>query len=182
MTAVKWRELQQAMLAREQQFIQHGVVSLDALQRAVRVVKALGEKLVFTNGCFDLLHAGHVRYLHQARQLGDRLIVAVNTDQSITRIKGKNRPILPLAERMDLLAQLRMVDWVVSFDELTPHNVLHALQPDVLVKGGDYTAIDQVEGCDIVQAYGGTVEILDLVPHRSTTQIINKIHGFPQIL
>ena len=175
--AIRLQELQQAVFIKQQQSFRSGIVQLNALQSYTQIAKALGEKLVFTNGCFDLLHAGHVRYLHKAKQLGDRLIVAVNTDPSITRIKGKNRPIMPLAERMELLESLAMVDWVIAFDEPTPHHLLRILKPDILVKGGDYTSIDHVVGSELVLAYGGDVKTLNLVEHCSTTRIIEKIQN-----
>ena len=136
--------------------------------------KLEGEKIVFTNGCFDLLHMGHVEYLEQAKSLGDRLIVAVNSDASVKRLKGESRPILPCEERVNLLAALTCVDFVVSFEEDTPEPLLKLLQPDILVKGGDYDETGIV-GHEIVKAYGGKVFPLKLIPGRSTTQIIEKI-------
>jgi D-beta-D-heptose 7-phosphate kinase/D-beta-D-heptose 1-phosphate adenosyltransferase len=151
-----------------------GVLSREALVTAVNQAKALGHKIVFTNGCFDLLHMGHVEYLKQAKSLGQRLIVAVNTDASVKKNKGPSRPILPEAERMNLLAALSCVDWVVSFDEDTPKALLQLIKPDILVKGGDYDEAGIV-GHEIVKAYGGKVYPLKLIPGRSTTQIIEKI-------
>ena len=146
------------------------------LDRATAVADARGrgERLVFTNGCFDILHAGHVSYLQQARAQGDRLIVAVNDDASITRLKGEGRPINHLARRMAVLAGLKSVDWVVPFSDDTPESLLRLLQPDILVKGGDYQ-VDGVVGADIVRAYGGEVKVLGLVPQLSTTAIVDKI-------
>ncbi|MGQ0657667.1 MAG: bifunctional D-glycero-beta-D-manno-heptose-7-phosphate kinase/D-glycero-beta-D-manno-heptose 1-phosphate adenylyltransferase HldE [Chromatiales bacterium] len=132
-----------------------------------------GERVVMTNGCFDILHAGHVRYLEQARRLGDRLIVAVNTDESVRRLKGPDRPINGLAQRMELLAALSAVDWVVSFAEDTPARLICRLGPDVLVKGGDYRP-EQVAGADCVQARGGEVVIVDFIPGYSTSRIIDE--------
>ena len=137
------------------------------------------KKIVFTNGCFDILHVGHMRYLRQAAQLGDLLIVGVNTDASVRRIKGNSRPINALQDRVEMLSALDFVDYVVVFDEETPFEVIKELQPDVLVKGGDYS-IDQIVGKDLVRSHGGEVVVLPLVAEKSSTNIINKIlesHG-----
>lgn len=151
-----------------------GVLTLDQLLIAVEDARTQGEKIVFTNGCFDILHAGHVAYLEQARSLGGRLIVAVNDDASVTRLKGLGRPINTLDRRMAVLAGLGAVDWVIGFSESTPERLLEVIKPDVLVKGGDYT-VDEVVGADIVKAYGGTVKVLGLVENSSTTAIVDKI-------
>jgi len=153
---------------------ERGVLSLDQLLIAIDDARAHGEKIVFTNGCFDILHAGHVTYLEQARAQGDRLIVAINDDASVSRLKGPGRPINAVDRRMAVLAGLGAVDWVVSFSEDTPERLLKQVQPDVLVKGGDY-GVGQVVGADIVQAYGGEVRVLGLVENSSTTAIVNKI-------
>lgn len=154
--------------------IGRGVMTLAQLQVAVADARAQGERIVFTNGCFDIIHAGHVGYLDSARRQGDRLIVAVNGDESIRRLKGPGRPINPLERRMAVLAALEAVDWVVSFDTDTPVPLLEALQPEVLVKGGDYS-VDQVVGADLVHGYGGAVKVLDFVDNVSTTHIVEKI-------
>lgn len=133
-----------------------------------------------TNGCFDILHAGHVAYLEQARALGDRLIVAMNGDDSIRRIKGEGRPINPVERRMAVLAGLGSVDWVLPFEEDTPERLLELLQPDILVKGGDYR-INEVVGANIVKSYGGKVEVLNFVDDCSTTAIVNKIKQNAQL-
>lgn len=151
-----------------------GVMSLEQLLTALEDARAHGEKVVFTNGCFDILHAGHVTYLEQARALGDRLVVAINDDASVTRLKGPGRPINSVDRRMAVLAGLGAVDWVVSFSEDTPEALLAQVRPDVLVKGGDY-GLDQVVGADIVLAYGGEVRVLGLVENSSTTAIVEKI-------
>ncbi len=151
-----------------------GVVNVEQLQSALRAARLRGERIVMTNGCFDILHAGHVSYLQQAREQGDRLIVAVNDDASITRLKGEGRPINHLARRMAVLAGLKSVDWVVPFSADTPESLLRLLQPDILVKGGDYS-VDGVVGADIVRSYGGEVKVLGLVPQLSTTAIVDKI-------
>lgn len=155
---------------------ERGVLGLEQLLLAVDDARAHKEKIVFTNGCFDILHAGHVTYLEQARAQGDRLIVAVNDDASVSRLKGPGRPINSVDRRMAVLAGLGAVDWVISFSEGTPENLLRAVKPDVLVKGGDY-GIDQVVGADIVNAYGGTVKVLGLVENSSTTAIVEKIRN-----
>ncbi len=151
-----------------------GKMTAEQLQIAVQVAKSRGEKIVFTNGCFDILHAGHVDYLTEARQEGDRLIVAINDDASVTRLKGESRPINSVDRRMTMLAGLAAVDWVVPFADDTPESLLKLLEPDVLVKGGDY-GIDQVVGADIVRDYGGAVKVLSLVEDCSTSAIVEKI-------
>jgi len=143
---------------------------LDIIHRA----KALGERIVFTNGCFDILHAGHVRYLEQARCLGDRLLIAVNDDASVSDLKGDSRPINNLQQRMTVLAALESVDWVVSFSESTPARLISELLPDVLVKGGDYQP-DEIAGADSVRENGGEIIVLDFHEGHSTTRIINSI-------
>ena len=136
--------------------------------------RARGERIVMTNGCFDLLHTGHVSYLQEAKTRGDRLMVAVNTDESVTRLKGKGRPINPLADRMAVLAGLAAVDWVVPFAEETPEQLVAEVLPDVLVKGGDY-APEAVAGGRIVLENGGSVEILNYREGRSTSGILDAI-------
>lgn len=153
---------------------ERGAVSEEQLLLAVEDARAHGERIVFTNGCFDIIHAGHVGYLEQAKQLGDRLIVAVNDDASVTRLKGEGRPINPCERRMAVLAGLESVDWVVSFADDTPERLLELLKPDVLVKGGDYKK-EQVVGWRIVESYGGKVAALDFLDDCSTTAIVNKI-------
>lgn len=154
----------------------HGIISEDEAARIIARAKAHNEKIVMTNGCFDLLHAGHVTYLEQARALGDRLIVAVNSDASVKRLKGETRPINGLRERMTVLSALACVDWVVAFEEDTPERLYCRLLPDVLVKGGDYT-VEQVAGGDCVVKAGGEVKILTFVDGQSTTTMINKARG-----
>lgn len=170
--AVSGPELRRAIIA--EQGAQRGVVTEEQLLLAIEDARASGERLVFTNGCFDIIHAGHVGYLEEARKQGDRLIVAVNSDPSIRRLKGSGRPINPLDRRMAVLAGLEAVDWVVSFDEDTPERLLRRVKPDVLVKGGDYRE-DQVVGGNIVKAYGGKVKVLSFFDNCSTTSIVNKI-------
>ncbi len=151
-----------------------GKLSAEQLLVAVKSAKARGERIVFTNGCFDILHAGHVDFLDEAKQEGDRLVVAINDDASVARLKGEGRPINSLDRRATILAGLASVDWVVPFSEDTPEALLEKLQPDLLVKGGDY-AIDQVVGADTVRSYGGEIKVLRFIDDCSTTALIEKI-------
>lgn len=151
-----------------------GILSREQLRDSVRQARARGQRIVFTNGCFDILHAGHVAYLEQARALGDRLVVAVNDDASVRRLKGVGRPVNPLDGRLRVLSGLQAVDWVVGFPEDTPEALLGDLQPDILAKGGDYRP-DQVVGAEIVTGYGGEVHVLGLVDDCSTTAIVRRI-------
>ena len=153
----------------------HKVVSLGAAARWVKRLQAQGQRVVFTNGCFDLLHLGHVRYLEEARSLGDGLIVGVNTDASVKRLgKDPARPVNPEADRAALVAALACVDRVVLFDEDTPLELITALQPDILVKGGDYR-LEEIVGREVVQARGGEVKGIPLVPGYSTTALLDRI-------
>ncbi|MCM2332040.1 D-beta-D-heptose 7-phosphate kinase / D-beta-D-heptose 1-phosphate adenosyltransferase [Geopseudomonas sagittaria] len=165
-------ELRRAV--QREQGVGRGVMTLDQLLPVLEDARAHGEKVVFTNGCFDILHAGHVAYLEQARAQGDRLVVAINDDASVARLKGPGRPINSVDRRMAVLAGLGAVDWVVSFAEDTPEVLLEKVRPDVLVKGGDY-GLDGVVGADIVLAYGGDVKVLNFVDSCSTTAIVEKI-------
>ncbi|WP_062261294.1 bifunctional D-glycero-beta-D-manno-heptose-7-phosphate kinase/D-glycero-beta-D-manno-heptose 1-phosphate adenylyltransferase HldE [Endozoicomonas arenosclerae] len=153
---------------------ERGVVTPDQLKIALEDARAHGEKIVFTNGCFDIIHAGHVGYLEQARQQGDRLVLAINSDASVKRLKGEGRPINSEDRRMAVLAGLEAVDWVVCFEEDTPEELLRMVKPDMLVKGGDYT-IDEVVGAPIVYEYGGEVKVLAFLDNCSTTAIVEKI-------
>lgn len=152
-----------------------GVMEEEALLTAIRISKAKGERIVFTNGCFDILHSGHVLYLEQAKRLGDRVVVAVNTDFSVSRLKGNNRPINSLEHRMNVLAGLRSVDWVIAFNEDTPERIIQAISPHVLVKGGDYQDIEALPGAKFVLAQGGKVQLLGLEEGCSTTRMIDRI-------
>ena len=149
------------------------MTTADALGLVSRLRNA-GQTIVFTNGVFDLLHIGHLRYLRQARQLGDALIVGVNSDRSVRQIKGPDRPVTNQAERAEILEALACVDGVVIFDEPTPFELISTLQPDVLVKGADW-AEDAVVGRDVVEARGGRVVRIALEPGASTTEIIERI-------
>jgi D-glycero-beta-D-manno-heptose 1-phosphate adenylyltransferase len=141
-------------------------------------LRAGGKRLVFTNGVFDLLHVGHVRYLAQARALGDVLLVAINSDRTVRELKGPNRPIFDQTERAEILAALRVVDYVVVFDDVSPRSLIAELLPDVLVKGGDYN-LDQIHGREEVEAAGGEVISLPFVEGASTTELIKRMK--PQI-
>ena len=144
------------------------------LAEAIRRARRQGARIVFTNGCFDILHAGHVGYLDEARHLGDRLIIAVNDDDSVRRLKGEGRPINKLEQRMRVLEGLAAVDWVVPFSEDTPEALLELVRPDVLVKGGDYVP-DEVVGAEFVRSYGGDVRVLSEVEGYSTTKLVKLI-------
>ncbi|MBK3331875.1 D-glycero-beta-D-manno-heptose 1-phosphate adenylyltransferase [Persephonella atlantica] len=136
--------------------------------------KKEGKKIVFTNGCFDIIHAGHVDYLEKAKALGDILVVGLNSDDSIRRIKGKERPVNIQQHRKKVLEALKPVDLVIVFDEDTPEKLIKMIKPDVLVKGGDWK-IENIVGADFVKSYGGTVTTIDFVYDISTTKIIEKI-------
>lgn len=150
------------------------IKDLSLTKKEVDQLKARGNRIVFTNGCFDILHPGHTRYLWAARQLGDSLIVAVNSDRSVRAIKGPGRPIMSQEERTELLAALGFVDGVVIFDEENPLQVIEALVPDILVKGGDWPE-DRIIGADVVKMSGGEVRRIPFVTGHSTTAIIEKI-------
>lgn len=147
----------------------------DDLMKILPIKRAQGRRIVFTNGCFDLLHVGHVRYLQAARTMGDLLVVGLNTDASVRKLnKGNGRPIVPQEQRAEVLAALACVDYVVLFDEPDPGRLIADLQPDVLVKGGDWKP-EQIVGRDTVEARGGIVRTIPLVPGVSTTALVEKI-------
>ncbi|MDQ3917456.1 MAG: D-glycero-beta-D-manno-heptose 1-phosphate adenylyltransferase [Acidobacteriota bacterium] len=146
----------------------------EELRRVREDLRAAGRRLVFTNGCFDLLHVGHVRYLREARALGDALLVAVNSDRSVRALKGAGRPVLSESERAELLAALSAVDFVTVFDEESPRALIAELLPDVLVKGGDY-ALEEIHGREEIERAGGRVVALPFVEGASTTSIIERI-------
>ena len=155
-------------------------MTLDAALAFVARERAAGRRIVFTNGVFDLLHPGHLRYLQQARALGDALVVGVNSDRSVRANKGEGRPITPEGERAEILAALASVDAVVIFDEDTPHAIIAALQPDVLVKGADW-AEDAIVGRDVVEARGGKVVRVPVEPGYSTSAIVERIRRTGQV-
>lgn len=150
------------------------IYALPQLQQQLEVWRTQGQKIVFTNGCFDLLHLGHVDYLEKARQLGDKLVLGLNTDASISRIKGPSRPLQDEMSRARVMASLLFVDAVVLFNDDTPLELIKAVQPDILVKGDDY-AVEQIVGHEVVIAKGGEVKTVPLVKGYSTTNIVNKI-------
>jgi D-beta-D-heptose 7-phosphate kinase/D-beta-D-heptose 1-phosphate adenosyltransferase len=152
------------------------VLSIDAAAKLAADIRARGGRVVFTNGVFDLLHPGHIRYLQDARGLGDALIVGINSDRSVRANKGPERPITPEIARAEILAALSSVDAVAIFDEETPADLVGRIQPDVLVKGADWGAANIV-GRDIVEARGGVVVRMELSPGYSTTELIRRVHG-----
>jgi D-beta-D-heptose 7-phosphate kinase/D-beta-D-heptose 1-phosphate adenosyltransferase len=154
--------------------VREKVKKRQALKTIAAQAKTEGKKIVFTNGCFDLLHMGHVQLLREAKNLGDILIVALNSDGSVRQIKGSDRPILPEEERAELIAALEMVDYVTMFDEPDPLNVIRELRPDVLAKGGDW-AEDKIVGREFVESYGGRVAVIPFLKGHSTTEIIERM-------
>lgn len=154
--------------------IESKIKNTTQLKGTVARLKAQGKKIVFTNGCFDLLHYGHVKYLEDAKKKGDILVVAVNSDASVKRIKGDRRPIVSEKDRMRLLAALESVNYVVLFKEDTPFEIINLLKPDVIIKGADWRK-NNIVGKDTVLGYGGKVSTIKLVKNRSTTNLIKKI-------
>ena len=167
--------LPELQAARVQHLDDTGVMTEPELLPLVHTCKQNGEIIVFTNGCFDILHSGHVAYLNEARKLGDKLIVAVNSDNSVSKLKGDSRPINKLQDRMEVLAGLKAVDWVVPFAEDTPDRIIRAIVPNMLVKGGDYKDPEALVGAKFVLSQGGRVQILSLKEGRSTSNIIAKM-------
>lgn len=167
-------ELLQELVSQESTAQVNKIHDLTSLKAQVEAWKVAGRKVVFTNGCFDLLHAGHVTYLEAARKMGDRLVLGLNTDASVRALKGPTRPVIHEADRARVLAGLEAIDAVILFGEDTPLNLINAIKPDVLVKGSDYTE-DQVVGGREVKSWGGRVALVDVVPGRSTTGIIDKL-------
>jgi rfaE bifunctional protein nucleotidyltransferase chain/domain len=155
-----------------------GARTLEGLAEEIRGLRAAGTRVVLTNGCFDLLHAGHVRTLEAARALGDVLVIAINSDDSVRRLKGPGRPIVPAAERAEVLAALSCVDYVVIFDELDPRRVVETLEPDVLVKGGDWS-LETIIGREEVEGRGGRVVVLPDIPGMRTSDLISRVRGDP---
>ncbi|HEY7553520.1 MAG TPA: D-glycero-beta-D-manno-heptose 1-phosphate adenylyltransferase [Candidatus Binatia bacterium] len=150
--------------------------SLEELKSAVLQAKARDQKIVFTNGCFDILHRGHLHLLREAKALGDLLIVAINSDRSVQQIKGSARPVISQAGRAELIAALEMVDYVILFDEVDPYRLIEELRPDILAKGGDWST-DQVIGGDIVERGGGRVAVIPYLKGFSTTEIIERVRS-----
>jgi rfaE bifunctional protein nucleotidyltransferase chain/domain len=150
------------------------LLTLSELKRRLNSARGSGKRVVFTNGCFDLIHPGHVRYLRAAKRLGDVLVVALNSDDSIRRLKGRGRPLVPARDRCEVVAALEMVDYVAVFSDDTPYQLIKALQPDILVKGGDWQP-DQIVGADLVRACGGTVRSLPFARGYSTTSLMKRV-------
>ena len=150
-----------------------------SLEEAVKIRKECrrkGKKVVFTNGCFDIIHVGHIRLLKEASKLGDVLIIGLNSDDSVRKIKGPARPINSLSDRAEVLSSIRYVDYIIAFEEETPRRLISLLLPDVLVKGGDYRK-DEIVGADVVEAEGGKVVTIPLVEGKSTTKLIERIRN-----
>ncbi len=151
------------------------LISRDTLKLVCAELKQNGKKVVFTNGCFDILHIGHVTYLEKAARLGDVLVIGLNSDESVSKLKGPSRPVNKESDRAGVLSALKFVDYVTVFGEVTPFELVSATIPDVIVKGGDYTP-ETIVGADIVTQNGGEVAVIPLVEGKSTTNIINKIN------
>lgn len=161
-------------IGRGNRFLESKVKTIAELKKSISLLKKRGKRVVFTNGCFDLLHYGHVKYLQEARKKGDCLVVAVNSDASVKRIKGKGRPLVGQEDRLKTIAGLESVDYVTMFDQDTPLKVIGLIKPDILVKGSDWKKADIV-GRDCVLGYGGKVVTVKLLDGRSTTNLIKKI-------
>lgn len=152
------------------------LINSDLLAQIIFEQKLNGKKVVFTNGCFDIIHSGHIYYLTEAKKLGDILVIGLNTDNSVRRLKGENRPINNQNDRAAVLSALRPVDFVCYFDEDTPLELIKIINPDVLVKGADYS-LENIVGADFVIANGGSVQTIQFIPNKSTTNIINKMRA-----
>jgi len=150
------------------------ILSRKELRTALDGLRSNGKKIVFTNGCFDILHVGHVQYLQEAKKLGDILVLGLNSDSSVRTLKGEKRPLVPEDERAIVLAALESVDFVTIFDESTPLELIEYLQPDFLVKGGDW-AVEEIAGAEAIKKWGGRVVIAPLTEGRSTTNVVEKI-------
>lgn len=150
------------------------IFSRKKLLKVINNLKKQKKKIVFTNGCYDILHIGHIKFLKKAKKYGDILLVAINSDSSVKKIKGDKRPIVPQKERAEILSALEFVDLVTVFYEPDPYNIIKDIEPDVLVKGGDW-AIDKIIGADIVKSKGGIVKNIKYIKGNSTTEIINKV-------
>ncbi len=156
--------------------IRSKILSGIELERWLTIARFKNQKIVFTNGCFDILHKGHIQYLAEASDLGDYLVVGLNTDTSVKKLKGNGRPYLDQESRVLTLASLKFVSFIVLFDEETPLELIQQIRPDILVKGADYKS-EEIVGSDFVKQYGGEVVTLDLVEGYSSTEIINKINA-----
>ena len=163
-------------MSKEQSLTEHKIISIDEISNRVRSWKKESRKLVFTNGCFDILHSGHVRYLQTAAGFGDILVLGLNSDTSVRKLKGSRRPIMTQADRAYILSAIEAIDCIVIFYEETPARLIQKISPDVLVKGGDYLPGDVV-GYDTVKENGGCVKIVPYVEGKSTSEIVNSILG-----
>ena len=152
----------------------HTVLELDELKKIVGLAKSTEKKIVFTNGCFDIIHGGHIEFLQKAKSLGDILVVGLNTDHSVRNLKGEGRPIKTERERANILSALKFIDYITLFNENTPEKLIREIRPDILVKGDDYK-IDEVVGREIVEGYGAHVELIPIVKGHSTTMTLEKI-------
>ncbi|MFN2340886.1 MAG: D-glycero-beta-D-manno-heptose 1-phosphate adenylyltransferase [Halanaerobium sp.] len=150
------------------------IMELEALKDEIEAKKEAGELIVFTNGCFDILHVGHIRYLKKAASLADKLVLAVNSDSSVRELKGKTRPFVPETERLEMLAALEMIDYLILFSEIDAKNLLKEIKPQVYVKGGDYR-IEDLPEAETVYSYGGKIVLVTEIKGKSTTNIIKKI-------
>jgi len=150
------------------------IMELSALKKEIEAKKEAGELIVFSNGCFDILHVGHIRYLKKAASLGDKLVLAVNSDRSVKELKGKGRPFVPEAERLELLAALEMIDYLILFSEIDAKDLLEKIKPQIYVKGGDYR-IEDLPEAETVYNYGGKIVLITEIKGKSTTNIIKKI-------
>ena len=166
-------------MARSRRSAQEKVLELDRLVERLRRLRASGEQIVFTNGCFDLLHTGHLHLVESAAAFGDCLVCGINDDRSVRELKGPTRPVVPFVERARLLAGLEAVDFVVGFGDPTPLKLIEAIRPDVLIKGSDWPR-DQIVGRDVVEAHGGRVEQVRLLPGRSTTNLLDRLRSSPE--
>ena len=152
----------------------HTVLEIDELKKIIGLAKSTEKKVVFTNGCFDIIHGGHIEFLQKAKSLGDILVVGLNTDNSVKNLKGEGRPIKTEKERANILSALKFIDYITLFNEATPEKLIREIKPDILVKGDDYK-IDEVVGREIVEGYGAHVELIPIVTGHSTTITLEKI-------
>jgi D-beta-D-heptose 7-phosphate kinase/D-beta-D-heptose 1-phosphate adenosyltransferase len=163
-------------MARSRRSAVEKVLALDTLLERLPQLRVAGRRIVFTNGCFDLLHVGHLHLFESAAALGDCLVCGINDDRSVRELKGPTRPVVPFAERARMLAGLEAVDFVVGFGDPTPLKLIEAIRPDVLIKGSDWP-VDQIVGRDVVEAHGGRVEQVQLLPGRSTTKLLDRLRS-----
>jgi rfaE bifunctional protein nucleotidyltransferase chain/domain len=161
---------------KKNEILKNKILELNGLEKMLAIDRFLGKKIVFTNGCFDIIHRGHIEYLSKAADLGEILVIGLNSDSSVHKLKGKDRPVQDQITRAEVLASMFFVTYIAIFDEETPYNLIKTVQPDFLVKGGDYN-IKEIVGYDIVTNKGGQVLTIPFVEGFSTTSIINKVQG-----